>query len=76
MNILSIYRFGGGRMGLESPAWALPSLGWLGARSSQLQLADAGAFQVGARGRARQCTITACHGVAGLEAASCWELSS
>lgn len=47
VNILSIYRFGGGRMGLESPHWALPSLGWLGARSSQLQQADAGAFQVG-----------------------------
>lgn len=46
-NILCIYRFGSHRMGLESPHYALPALGWLGARSSQLQQADAGAFQVG-----------------------------
>ncbi|KAL4859304.1 Meiotic recombination protein SPO11-2 [Chlorella vulgaris] len=44
-NILCIYRFGSHRMGLESPHYALPTLGWLGARSSQLQQADAGAFQ-------------------------------
>lgn len=33
-------------MGLESPHYALPTLGWLGARASQLRSADADAFQV------------------------------
>jgi hypothetical protein len=46
VNILCIYRFGSHRMGLESPHYALPKLVWLGARSAQLQRADAGAFQV------------------------------
>jgi len=46
VTILSIYRFGSHRMGLESPHYALPTLGWLGARASQLRQADAGAFQV------------------------------
>lgn len=32
-------------MGLEAPRYALPSLGWLGARSTQLQGAHAGEFQ-------------------------------
>lgn len=45
-NILCVYRFGSARMG-ESQHYALRTLGWLGARSSQLQQADAGAFQVG-----------------------------
>lgn len=33
-------------MGLESPHYALPCLGWLGARSEQLRAAGAGMFQV------------------------------
>jgi meiotic recombination protein SPO11 len=45
--ILATYRFGSARSGLESPHYALPSLGWLGARSSQLRQANAAEFQVG-----------------------------
>ena len=45
-NILSIYRFGSQRMSQESSRYALPSLGWLGARHEQLRGADDGAFQV------------------------------
>lgn len=63
VSILTLYRFGGGRMGLESPQYALPSLGWLGARSSQLQLADAGAFQVGALVAGRQCGLLSLPGL-------------
>ncbi|PSC71441.1 Meiotic recombination SPO11-2 [Micractinium conductrix] len=44
-SILSIYRWGSHRMGLESPHYALPCLGWLGARSEQLRAAGAGMFQ-------------------------------
>lgn len=55
--ILCTYRFGSRRMGLESPHYALPSLGWLGARSPQLRHADADAFQ--ARGGLVACTARA-----------------
>ena len=45
-SILSTYRFGSQRMSQESSRYALPSLGWLGARHEQLRGADDGAFQV------------------------------
>ncbi|EFN54164.1 hypothetical protein CHLNCDRAFT_135583 [Chlorella variabilis] len=58
-NILCVYRFGSARMG-ESQHYALRTLGWLGARSSQLQQADAGAFQeLTARDRSMAANLSA-----------------
>ncbi|KAL4426524.1 hypothetical protein ABPG77_008382 [Micractinium sp. CCAP 211/92] len=60
VSILSIYRFGSHRMGLESPHYALPALGWLGAHSSQLRRADADAFQeLSARDRSQAASLAA-----------------
>ncbi|CAD7704466.1 unnamed protein product [Ostreobium quekettii] len=56
--ILSVYKYGSHRMGLESPRYALPSLRWLGVRSPMLQHVDPAMFQpLTARDRALSRTL-------------------